>query len=157
MKIVSPLYLKAGQDTRVAENLSSGMASAPLSDKVAKSFAPQSSWPRAAIEQQPWAVKAHECSGLRTIVAQGRDSCGEKRFGYFIRTRHRSHARSEVFSDPSFLAIFEVKWGSGPTDPRTHGPTDPSATIWWTASASTTELIAQWLKRRQSNKRWRWG
>ena len=76
MKIVSPLYLKAGQETRVAENLTSGLASAPLSDKVAKSFAPQSSWPRAAIEQQPWAVKAHECSGLRTKVAQGRDSCG---------------------------------------------------------------------------------
>ena len=78
MKIVSPLYLKAGQETRVAENLTSGLASVPLSDKEAKCFAPQSSWPRAPIEQQPWAVKAHECSGLQTIVALGWGIYGEK-------------------------------------------------------------------------------
>ena len=78
MKNISPLYLGAGQHTRAAENLTSGLASAPLSDKAAKSFRPQSSWPRAATEQQLWAVKAHERSGIRTMVAQGRGICGAK-------------------------------------------------------------------------------
>ena len=78
MKNISPLYLGAGPHTRAAENLTSGLAPAPLSDKAAKSFRPQSSWRRAAIEQQLWGVNAHERSGIRPIVAQGRGICGAK-------------------------------------------------------------------------------
>ena len=43
--------------------------------------------------------------------AQGRGHW-RKRFGHFIRKRRRSHARSEAFSGPSFLASFQVKWGN---------------------------------------------
>ena len=68
MKIDIPFYLGAGQETRAAENLTSGLTSAPLPEKAAKSSRPLSLWPRAAIE----------CSGIRTMVALGRGICGEK-------------------------------------------------------------------------------
>ena len=78
MKIVSPALLGTGQETWVAENLTSGQLPAPLPDKEAKSFAPHASKLMADARHPSCALKALRKADLRQMDALGHDQRGAK-------------------------------------------------------------------------------